>query len=312
MDNQTLVSIGIPAYNRPQELKKAIEYALNQTYKNLEIIISDNCSPNPDVEKICKEYAQKDSRIKYFRQTENMGAIANYSFVFSKVQGEYFMWCMDDDWLSENYIEECLNFLLEHPDYSIAFGNGFFYDKDYNLVRKDLRKSFEEDSYIERMKKYSRWAIKFCLSLGVTKTDLYKSIYETTYRFPEDWIWFNKTLFAGKGKYLKNITYHALNNGASRNIDSIKVLYNMPDLNGENYWETIAKSMSDVILHDDFFVQRLEESKRQELATIVKRYIMTNSFADSSEGFLKYMYRHPLFIFRKDFYKKIVHAMAWD
>jgi len=52
--NSPLVSIGIPTYNRPNELKIAIESIVNQKYNNLEIIVSDNCSSDPAVEKLCK------------------------------------------------------------------------------------------------------------------------------------------------------------------------------------------------------------------------------------------------------------------
>ena len=65
-----LVSIGVPTYNRPFGLKKTLECLVNQTYSNIEIIISDNCSTNPDVEKVVNEFRFVE-RIKYFKQSIN-------------------------------------------------------------------------------------------------------------------------------------------------------------------------------------------------------------------------------------------------
>lgn len=99
---EPLVSVGIPTYNRPDGLRRTLECITGQTYKNLEIIVSDNCSPGPDVEIVVREYMAKDKRIQYYRQGINNGAIFNFQFVLDKSTGEYFMWAADDDeWLPE-------------------------------------------------------------------------------------------------------------------------------------------------------------------------------------------------------------------
>ncbi|MEI8388890.1 MAG: glycosyltransferase family 2 protein [bacterium] len=108
-EQQRLISVGIFTYNRPEGLKNTLEYITNQTYKNLEIIISDNCSPDSQVEKIAKEYAEKDNRIKYFKQNKNIGVVYNFKFVLEKASGEYFMWAADDDEWHPEFIEICLS-----------------------------------------------------------------------------------------------------------------------------------------------------------------------------------------------------------
>ena len=82
--NGPLVSVGIPTYNRPDGLRRTLECITGQTYRNLEIIVSDNCSPNPDADKVGKEFAQKDPRIQYFRQKENTGGF-NFKFVLQQL-----------------------------------------------------------------------------------------------------------------------------------------------------------------------------------------------------------------------------------
>ncbi len=112
-----LVSIGIPTYKRPQRLRATLASLTRQTYSNLEIIISDNCSPEPETEKVAQEFMAKDSRIRYFRQEENLGMFYNFKFVFDVSQGEFFAWAADDDIRAENYIEACLN-IFQQPNQS--------------------------------------------------------------------------------------------------------------------------------------------------------------------------------------------------
>ena len=73
MNQQPLVSVIIPTYNRAEYVKKAVESVLNQTYKNIEIIVVDG-SLNDETEKILQPYLI-DSRIKYIRQKERHNSI---------------------------------------------------------------------------------------------------------------------------------------------------------------------------------------------------------------------------------------------
>lgn len=104
-----LVSIGVPTYYRPAGLRRLLESLIAQTYTNLEIIVSDNCSPNDENERIVKELIQRDARIKYFRQSENVGLFFNFKFVFEQATGDYFAWAADDDTRHPNFIEACIN-----------------------------------------------------------------------------------------------------------------------------------------------------------------------------------------------------------
>lgn len=105
---EDLVSIGIPAYNRPERLHLIIKSILGQTYKNIEIIISDDCSPDRSVEKICREFMFEDSRVSYYRQPKNIGPEFNFRFVLDRANGKYFMWAADDDERDLDCISEYL------------------------------------------------------------------------------------------------------------------------------------------------------------------------------------------------------------
>jgi len=108
-----LVSIGMPVYNRPDGLRRSLTCLTNQTYKNIEIIVSDNCSPGEDVKNVIGEFMQHDNRITYCRQEVSLGVDGNFKFVLEKATGEFFMWAADDDEWSEEFIEQCLKVLLQ-------------------------------------------------------------------------------------------------------------------------------------------------------------------------------------------------------
>lgn len=110
------VSIGLFIYNAAKTLRTAIDSILDQSFEDFELVISDNASTD-DTEKICREYAQKDSRIRYIRQQTNQGASRNLQIVFEEARCEYFMWAAHDDIRSLDYLELNLRFLQSHPDY---------------------------------------------------------------------------------------------------------------------------------------------------------------------------------------------------
>ena len=126
--NLPLVTVGLPIYNRPEGLRNTLECFINQTYKNIEIIIADNCSPDPEVEKIAKEYCKKDHRISYYRHTENKGWGFNTVFVMEKANGEYFMRATDDDWWDKDFINKILSKILSKK--TAVFGVSNFIEVD--------------------------------------------------------------------------------------------------------------------------------------------------------------------------------------
>src|SRR5437868_4342536 len=109
---QPLVTIGLPSYNRPQGLKRSLENAISQTYQNLEIIVSDNCSDDAlNIQELVESYIKNDSRVKFYRQPQNIGAFLNFKFLLEKASGEYFMWLSDDDERHETCIEVSLQLI---------------------------------------------------------------------------------------------------------------------------------------------------------------------------------------------------------
>lgn len=128
------VSIGIPCYNRPDTLRKVIDGFLNQTYTDIELIISDNASTDPRVRRLLEGYI--DPRLKVFYQTVNIGLYANYSFVFKQATGKYFVYGADDDIWEPDFIELLVNELENHHEHAFVIPRTQFIDENGNIVRE--------------------------------------------------------------------------------------------------------------------------------------------------------------------------------
>lgn len=117
-----LVSIGFATRNHAELLRKALNSLLAQTYTNFELIISDNASTD-ETRKICEEYANKDNRIRYILQKENIGGLRNFEFVLSVARGDYFMWAADDDWWEPEFISVLARALDNRPECGVAMSS---------------------------------------------------------------------------------------------------------------------------------------------------------------------------------------------
>lgn len=106
MENE-LVSILIPVYNRVSLVGETIESAINQTYKNIEIIIVDNHSTD-GTWSLLQNYAAKDNRIRIFKNVENVGPVLNWKRCIDEANGLYAKILFSDDLISNNFIENTL------------------------------------------------------------------------------------------------------------------------------------------------------------------------------------------------------------
>lgn len=147
-DSNPLVSIGIPTYNRADAyLKQALESAINQTYPNIEIIVSDNCSTD-HTENLVKGFS--NPRIRYYRHKENIGAINNFNYCLEQAKGTYFLMLHDDDLIDPDLVEACIKAIsgVKEPGVIIAGtrlidGNGkVVYESPNRINEGDIKDFF--------------------------------------------------------------------------------------------------------------------------------------------------------------------------
>lgn len=120
--NPPNVSIGLPVYNGENYLSEALDSILAQTYRDFEIIISDNASTDR-TEEICRTYAAKDARIRYYRSESNRGAAWNFNRVYELSSGKYFKWAAHDDVLTPQFLEKCVVALETDPLSVLCFSD---------------------------------------------------------------------------------------------------------------------------------------------------------------------------------------------
>ena len=178
---EPLVSVGIPTYNRPDGLRRTLECITGQTYQNLEIIVSDNCSPGPDNETVIWEFMARDRRIQYYRQGENKGLIFNFKFVLEKATGEYFMWAADDDIWDPPYIEALLGPLSKNKNHVTAFCPYAFVDMNDELIGSTRFFDYSHRFLFLRIVKLCLFFDDGCI-YGLHRTDILKKV-----KFPIWW-----------------------------------------------------------------------------------------------------------------------------
>ena len=139
---QKLISIIIPIYDVQCYLRKCIDSVINQTYKNLEIILVDDESPD-NCGKICDEYAKKDNRIKVIHK-KNGGLSSARNAGLDVCTGEYVSFIDSDDFVDEKYIEELYN-MLEKNNVDISIANRYKVQDDnieeckyYSCIEKQM------------------------------------------------------------------------------------------------------------------------------------------------------------------------------
>ena len=116
------VSIGLPVCNGEKHLIETLNSILTQTYTNFELIISDNASED-QTQKICMNFAEKDQRIKYYRNDKNLGVAPNHNIVYKLAKGEYFRWAGDSDKIAPEFLQKCVDFLDRHLDVILCMPN---------------------------------------------------------------------------------------------------------------------------------------------------------------------------------------------
>jgi glycosyltransferase involved in cell wall biosynthesis len=117
---QPLVSIGLPVYNGGDFLAKAIDSLLGQTYRGIELVISDNAS-NDGSSELCAAVAARDPRVKYSRLADNIGGVNNHNRVRELARGSFFMFGSSDDIWQPTYVERCAEILIADPRVAVAY-----------------------------------------------------------------------------------------------------------------------------------------------------------------------------------------------
>jgi glycosyltransferase involved in cell wall biosynthesis len=172
-----LVSVGFPVYNGGSRFRKALDALIAQTYPNIEIIISDNCSTD-GTGVVAESYCKRHSHIRYYRNTSNIGAPLNFQRTLDLARGEYFMWAADDDLWEPTFVAKIMEGLLADPEYVTGFCQlSKFRHSDGALIQK-LRQPPQFGSGTSRAVDQMTYLRERCqwMALGIHRIDVLRKI----------------------------------------------------------------------------------------------------------------------------------------
>jgi len=155
-DRMPRISIGVPLFNAERYLPECLESIARQSFKDFEVIISDNASTD-GTRGLCEEIVRKDHRFHYHRNGENLGAAKNFNRVFELSGGEFFRWAAYDDLMGPRALEVCLAALLQNPDAVLAYPKSVIIDEHGAEIEKyDDEYALGESGSAERFKHFLR------------------------------------------------------------------------------------------------------------------------------------------------------------
>ena len=154
---QPLVSVAVITYNSSKTVLETLDSIANQTYQNLELIVSDDCSSDNTVE-VCREWIEEHKqrfvRTDLLTVKKNTGVSANLNRAADACRGEWVKEIAGDDVLLSDCIEIYMNYVIEHPDTVYMFANVELFGGDEE-TRKELG-----DFYSSMEKRFFSWSIE--------------------------------------------------------------------------------------------------------------------------------------------------------
>ena len=141
------ISVIMSEYNTPPDyLRASIESILSQTFKDIEIIIVDDCGKN-DLDSITEEY--KDKRIRVIKNNKNIGLVESLNKAIAVSKADILARMDTDDIADENRLEEQYNFMINHEEYSVVgtLANEFSKNSTTGVLGKPGEKTAKSLAY---------------------------------------------------------------------------------------------------------------------------------------------------------------------
>ena len=137
------VSVLMPVYNAEKFLKEAIDSVLNQTFKDFELIIIDDCSKDNSW-KIINSY--KDKRIRAYRNEKNLGRPKTRNKLLSLISSQdYFLWFDSDDVILKDLLKDKVEYLDKNKDLSGLGSSIDYVEEDLNFIKRRVYPRYNQD-----------------------------------------------------------------------------------------------------------------------------------------------------------------------
>lgn len=243
-----LVSVGVPTYNRIATLRRTVASVLAQDYPNVEVVISDDASTD-GTQEWCEELSRRDNRVRYVRQSANIGLTANYVEVFRQSRGEYYLALADDDWLDRSYVSQCLQTLLGQPDLALVCGKPRMF-RGHEYQYDGRHDNALQRSGAQRIIHYLRWVVEDAELHGVMRRETIESVPPMPNILAGDWLFIASILFNGKARTLESVAINKSLGGVSsswtRQIEVYGLSRYQARLRGLPYFIIIWSAFKDI------------------------------------------------------------------
>jgi len=154
----------MPVYNGEEFIRKRLDSILSQTFSDFELIISDDSIDSTP--QICKEYAKKDSRIRYIHQEKKRGWVWNFNFVLKEAKGEYFSWAAADDLWMPNFLERNIQILDSKKNVVTSQGQ----IRIFGPLFEEYKENQQDGTLHKQYKKFRRLFRNFSKSIAASGT----------------------------------------------------------------------------------------------------------------------------------------------
>jgi len=165
-----VVTIGLAVYNGERYLREALDSLVSQTLRNVEIVICDNASEDA-TESICREYAARDSRIRYYRNPTNIGGARNENLTCQLATGKYFHFAAHDDVCDPRLLEEGVRVLETRPEAVLMYPGIKRIDECGDLIEASIDSRGTELTPSKRLRSLYRTTKGCEIIYGVVRTD---------------------------------------------------------------------------------------------------------------------------------------------
>jgi len=322
---ENLVTIIVPIYNAEEYLSKCLDSLVNQTYKNLEILLINDGSID-NSEKICNEYKNKDARIRYYEKT-NSGVSDTRNYGLERATGDYIAFLDSDDWFDIYTLENCMKIINEcnidilRFSYLKELGNCTF--KYKYTIHTDMK--IEKKQYDEMIYKYIFNTFDLSNVCGaIFDRKLLKDIYfDSHISNGEDFKFMIEALLKSESIYfIDNPYYHYNYNMSSltnnldtdkmkkRITDNVQIYRNILDRlqKSEIYQNQMEKRVIDTMLSIQYQASNLSYKEYADFLQYVQGYLNKNGIEYAiNQSYICYIYTRFKF-FVKNTIKKIIIA----
>lgn len=256
-----IVSVLMTSYNRENYICESIESVLSSSFSDFELIIVDDCSLDNTFE-IASDYAQRDPRIKVFRNTVNLGDYPNRNIAASYAQGKYLKYLDSDDIIYPHGLRVMVDAMEQFPDAGFGLASISDFSDPFPIMLSS------HDTYLEHFGKYGHFGRAPGSSIIQTKAFKFVNGFSGKRMIGDFELWFTLSRYYPMVKFPRDLVWDRVHEGQESQSDY-----------AQNYNRLRKSVIRDALEHPDCplnkdeIISALNSNKMEVLKKIIKRWI---------------------------------------